>query len=115
MAAAQGAIAGLAENRVAFVAREDVAAAAAGVLLGEGHSGVIYNATRACTFSGAERAQLISEIIGKPVGFTVVPEDGLRTGMIQLRDIADSAMIRTSRPCDSSWRRNARRRVAVCR
>jgi NAD(P)H dehydrogenase (quinone) len=84
MAAAQGAIVGLAENRVAFVAREDVAAAAAGVLLGEGHSGAIYNATGARTFSGAERAQLISEIIGKPVSFVVVPEDGLRGGMIQM-------------------------------
>ena len=35
MAAQSGALVGLAENRVAFVARDDVAAAAAGILLGE--------------------------------------------------------------------------------
>jgi NAD(P)H dehydrogenase (quinone) len=42
---AQGVLTGLAENRVAFVARGDVAAAAAGILIGDGHAGAIYNAT----------------------------------------------------------------------
>jgi len=41
----QGVLAGLAENRAAFVARDDVAAAAAGILIGDGHAGAIYNAT----------------------------------------------------------------------
>jgi NAD(P)-dependent dehydrogenase (short-subunit alcohol dehydrogenase family) len=41
----QGILTGLAENRVAFVARGDVAAAAAGILIGDGHAGAIYNAT----------------------------------------------------------------------
>src|SRR5665213_1189424 len=40
-----GALAGLAEHRAAFVARDDVASAAAAILLGEGHAGAIYNAT----------------------------------------------------------------------
>src|SRR6201988_3199946 len=35
---AQGVLTGLAENRVAFVARDDVAAAAAGILIGDGHA-----------------------------------------------------------------------------
>src|ERR1700694_5424452 len=39
----QGVLTGLAENRVAFVARGDVAAAAAGILIGDGHAGAIYN------------------------------------------------------------------------
>jgi NAD(P)H dehydrogenase (quinone) len=41
----QGVLTGQAENRVAFVARRDVAAAAAGILIGDGHAGAIYNAT----------------------------------------------------------------------
>ena len=41
---AQGVLTGLAANRVAFVARGDVAAAAAGILIGDGHAGAIYNA-----------------------------------------------------------------------
>ena len=45
MSLGQGALTGLAENRVAFVSREDVAAAAAGLLATEGHEGAIYNAT----------------------------------------------------------------------
>jgi NAD(P)H dehydrogenase (quinone) len=41
----QGVLTGLAENRAAFVARGEVAAAAAGILIGDGHAGAIYNAT----------------------------------------------------------------------
>lgn len=41
--AAQGAITGLAENRVSFVSRDDIAAAAAGILVGDGHAGAIYS------------------------------------------------------------------------
>jgi len=54
---AQGVLTGLAENRVAFVARGDVAAAAAGILIGDGHAGAIYNATGPERLSGAERVR----------------------------------------------------------
>jgi NAD(P)H dehydrogenase (quinone) len=57
---------GLAENRAAFVARGDVAAAAAGILIGDGHAGAIYNATGPERLSGAERAGLIADITGRP-------------------------------------------------
>lgn len=80
-AVGSGALTGVAENRVAFVARDDIAAAAAGILLGEGHAGAIYNATGDRTYTGAERAALISEITGKPLGFVAVPADALRGGM----------------------------------
>jgi NAD(P)H dehydrogenase (quinone) len=53
---------GLAENRAGFVARSDVAAAAAGILIGDGHVGAIYNATGPERLSGADRAGLIAEI-----------------------------------------------------
>jgi NAD(P)H dehydrogenase (quinone) len=84
MSAKSGAITGFAENKVAFVGREDVAAATVGILLGEGHSGAIYNATGAKSYTGAERAALISEILGTQIGFAVIPVEALQGGMAQM-------------------------------
>jgi NAD(P)H dehydrogenase (quinone) len=74
---------GLAENRAAFVARGDVAAAAAGILTGDGHAGAIYNATGPERLSGAERAALIAEISGRALPFRVIAEQQLRAGLTQ--------------------------------
>jgi NAD(P)H dehydrogenase (quinone) len=74
----QGVMPGLAENRAAFVARDDVAAAAAGILLGDGHAGAIYNATGPERVSGAERAEIVAKITNKPVVFRVITEEQLR-------------------------------------
>ncbi len=79
----QGVLAGLAENRAVFVARDDVAATAAGILIGDGHAGAIYNATGPGRLSGAERAGLIAEITGRPIAFRVVTEQQLRAGLTQ--------------------------------
>ena len=79
----QGVLAGLAENRAAFVARDDVAAAAAGILIGDGHAGAIYNATGPERLSGAERAGVIAEITGRPLAFRVIMEQQLRAGLTQ--------------------------------
>jgi NAD(P)H dehydrogenase (quinone) len=79
----QGVLAGLAENRAAFVAREDVAAAAAGILIGEGHAGAIYNATGPERLSGAERADVIGDIAGRSLAFRVTTEAQLRAGLTQ--------------------------------
>jgi NAD(P)H dehydrogenase (quinone) len=79
----QGVLPGLAENRAAFVARDDVAAAAAGILIGDGHAGAIYNATGPERLSGAERASLIAEITGRPLAFRVITEEQLRAGLTQ--------------------------------
>ena len=77
----QGVLTGLAENRVAFVARGDVAVAAAGILIGDGHAGAIYNATGPERLSGAERAALIAEITGRPLAFLAITEEQLRAGL----------------------------------
>jgi NAD(P)H dehydrogenase (quinone) len=77
----QGVLTGLAENRAAFVARGDVAAAAAGILIGDGHAGTIYNATGPERLSGAKRAALISEITGRPLAFRVITEEQLRSAL----------------------------------
>jgi NAD(P)H dehydrogenase (quinone) len=79
----RGVLTGLAENRVAFVSRDDVAAAAAGILIGDGHAGAIYNATGPERVSGAERAALVAEMTGRPLAFVVITEDQLRAGLTQ--------------------------------
>jgi NAD(P)H dehydrogenase (quinone) len=79
----QGMLTGLAENRAAFVARDDVAAAAAGILIGDGHAGAIYNATGPERLSGAERAGVIADITGRPLAFRVITEEQLRAGLTQ--------------------------------
>ncbi|ODT21683.1 MAG: NAD(P)-dependent oxidoreductase [Kaistia sp. SCN 65-12] len=83
-AAASGALTGFAENKVAFVAREDIAAAAAGILLTDGHAGAIYNATGSKSYTGAERAALLSEILGTTISFAVIPVEALQAGMTQM-------------------------------
>lgn len=80
----QGVLTGLAESRVAFVSRDDVAAAAAGILTGEGHAGAIYNATGPDRLSGAERAALVTEITGQPFAFLAITEEQLRIGLTQV-------------------------------
>ena len=77
----QGVLTGLAENRAAFVARDDVAAAAAGILIGDGHAGAIYTATGPERLSGAARAALIAEITGRPLAFLAITEEQLRAGL----------------------------------
>jgi NAD(P)H dehydrogenase (quinone) len=79
----RGVLTGLAENRAAFVARDDVAAAAAGILIGEGHAGAIYNATGPKALSGAERAAIIADIAGRPLVFLTITEEQLRAGLAQ--------------------------------
>ena len=83
MSLAGGVLTGLGENRVAFVSREDVAAAAAGLLPTEGHAGAIYHATGPASHTGAERAALVAEASGKPFSFLVLPEPVLRHGLEQ--------------------------------
>jgi NAD(P)H dehydrogenase (quinone) len=79
----QGVLPGLAENRAAFVARDDVAATAAGILLGDGHAGAIYNATGPERLSGADRAGVIADITGRPLAFRIISEEQLRAGLTQ--------------------------------
>ncbi|HEX9985840.1 MAG TPA: NAD(P)H-binding protein [Thermoanaerobaculia bacterium] len=74
---------GLGDERVAYVSRDDLAAAAAGALVGDGHAGAIYNGTGPAVVTGPERAALVSQIVGKPIGYAVITEEQLRDGMAQ--------------------------------
>lgn len=73
-----GVLAGLGDERVAYVSRDDVAAAAAGALLSEGHSGAIYNLT-----GPASVTAIVSEIVGKPISYVSITVDQFRSGMAQ--------------------------------
>lgn len=81
MSQAQGTLAALGEDRVAYVARTDVAAATAGALLGEGHAGAIYNLTGPAILTGPELATLASDALGKTIASVVITEDQLRGGL----------------------------------
>jgi NAD(P)H dehydrogenase (quinone) len=56
-----------AEGRTAYVARADCAAAAAAVLIGEGHERKAYDITSRDALSPADVAALLSELSGRPV------------------------------------------------
>jgi len=81
MASGPGALFGLGESRVAFVSRNDIAAASAGALTNDGHNGAIYNLTGPKALTGQERAAIASEVTGQTIGFQVVPEEGMRAGL----------------------------------
>ncbi len=74
---AVGRLAELGDNRVGFVSRDDVATAAAGILLGAGHLGAIYNATGPEALSVTDRAALMSDIVKKPIEVVQTSVDGL--------------------------------------
>lgn len=83
MSLGMGVLAGLGDERVAYVSRRDVAAATAGALLSDGHAGAIYNLTGTQTLSGEERAALVSQITGTPVAFASVSPEQLRHQLAQ--------------------------------
>jgi len=83
MAAATGMLPALAENKVAYVSRDDVGAALAGALATEGHGGAIYNLTGPASVSGGERAATLSAVLGKALQFAVLSEEQLRGGLNQ--------------------------------
>ena len=65
----------------AYVVREDIAAAAAGILATSGHEGITYHATGPVSISQAEIADAIAEASGKPVRFTAMTEAQQRAGL----------------------------------
>jgi NAD(P)H dehydrogenase (quinone) len=61
------------EARCAYVARADLGASAAQVLMRDEPSGRVYSETMERTYSGSEIAALMSEVFGKPVRYQAVP------------------------------------------
>lgn len=83
MSAGTGVLTGLGESRVSYVSRDDVAAAVAGVLTGDGHLGAIYAATGPKSLGGAQRAAAATAWTGQPFGFVVLTSAQLRGGLAQ--------------------------------
>lgn len=67
--------------RVNFVSRGDVAAAAAGILAGDGHHGAIYQATGPAALDGSARASLVAEVTGESFAFVPVTAEQYREGL----------------------------------
>lgn len=78
-----GVLTGLAESKVAFVSRDDIGAAAAGLLLGDNHDGAIYTGTGPESLTGAKRAELIAKASGKSVSFNTIPVETLQAQLQQ--------------------------------
>lgn len=78
-----GMLTGLAETPVNYVSRDDLAAAAAGILATEGHDGAIYQGTGPATFTGSARTALAAQASGTPLNFVVLTEEQLAGGLAQ--------------------------------
>ena len=81
MSLVQGVFASSSSALVNFVARGDVAAAAAGLAATEGHHGAIYNATGPETLDGPARAAVVAQVTGKPFAFVQLPLEQLLGGL----------------------------------
>lgn len=64
--AAPGTLVSTNSARISYVSRDDVASAVAGILLGNHHHGMIYNATGPDSWGLKEKAELISQVARKP-------------------------------------------------
>ena len=69
-------------GRVAYVAREDCAAAAAAVLLQGGHEGAVYDITGTETFDAEALASLYADLGGKPVALRPIDDATFVAGLV---------------------------------
>jgi NAD(P)H dehydrogenase (quinone) len=69
-------------GRVAYVTREDCAAAAAAVLATSGHDGAAYDITGPEAFGAGELAALYGELGGRTVEVVEVDDESFKAGMI---------------------------------
>jgi NAD(P)H dehydrogenase (quinone) len=65
----------------AYVVRDDIAAAAAGILTTGGHEGITYHATGPVSINQEHVAKAISHAAGKPIAFVEMTEAQQRAGL----------------------------------
>ncbi len=80
-AADSGSYAAVPGAPAAYVVRDDIAAAAAGILCTPGHAGITYHATGPVSVSQAEIADAIAKAAGKPVAFVEMTGEQQRAGL----------------------------------
>jgi NAD(P)H dehydrogenase (quinone) len=84
-------------GRVAYVARDDCAAAAAAVITGGDHAGRAYEITGPALLDSAERAALFAELGGSPVEVVQVDDERYAAGLAQATGLPlDSARLYAS-------------------
>lgn len=80
-AAASGTYSAVLGAPAAYVVRDDIAAAAAGILATPGHHGITYHATGPVSLAQPEVAEIIGKAGGKPVTFAEITADQQRQGL----------------------------------
>jgi NAD(P)H dehydrogenase (quinone) len=80
-AIASGSYAAVPGAPAAYVVRDDIAAAAAGILATDGHDGITYHATGPVSVGQPEIAAAIATASGKPVSFSAITEAEQRAGL----------------------------------
>ncbi|WP_201455281.1 NAD(P)H-binding protein [Xanthomonas massiliensis] len=83
MALPAGGLAALADSRVSFVSRGDVATAAAAALISEGHEGAMYQLTGPEALRGEAVCSLVAQHIQRPFALNVMPAEVLRAGLLK--------------------------------
>jgi NAD(P)H dehydrogenase (quinone) len=71
------------DGRVAYVAREDCAAAAAAVIARGGHAGKAYDITGPELLDANARAAVFAELVGRPVEVVQVDDEAYAAGLAQ--------------------------------
>jgi NAD(P)H dehydrogenase (quinone) len=71
------------DGRVAYISRDDCAAAAAAVLATDGHDTKIYDITGAQSLSAADVAALYAELGGRPVQLVQVDDEAYTAGLVE--------------------------------
>lgn len=79
----QGVYVSTSRGRVSYVARDDVAAAAAGILATDGHHGAIYHATGPAALGPEEKVAAISKVAGQPLAFVQRSREEYRDALNQ--------------------------------
>jgi NAD(P)H dehydrogenase (quinone) len=80
-AAASGSYAAVPGAPAAYIVRDDLAAAAAGILCTPGHVGITYHATGPASVTQPEIADAIAKATGKPIAFPAISEEQQRAGL----------------------------------
>lgn len=80
-AIANGAHASLGGAGAAAVVRDDLGAAAAGLLSAEGHAGLTYHATGPVSLTAAEIASQVGAALGRTIAYSTITSEQLRSGL----------------------------------
>ena len=79
------------DGRAAYVARTDCAAAAAAVLVGDGHANQAYDITGPEALGAADIAAIVAKLSGRPVEVVQVDDDARAAGLVEQAGLPEPA------------------------